>query len=118
MENVRTEMLFDQFPHLEHDKLAAWNWNGDIFVIIEVPYLIQNTTTSTSTELDTKKRVVVIGNGMVGQRFLEKVLEDTDPEDVQLSTFCEEPSKAGTAITFLVPIRNVWLCTRYRIFEN
>jgi hypothetical protein len=45
---------------------------------------------------------------MVGQRFMEKIfLEDTDPEDVQLSTFCDEPSKAGTAITFLVPIRNM-----------
>ena len=56
------------------------------------PFLSLTTTsttasTSTSTELDAKKRVVVIGNGMVGQRFLEKIfLEDTDPEDVQLST--------------------------------
>ena len=47
-------------------------------------------STSTSTELDAKKRVVVIGK--VGQRFMEKIfLEDTDPEDVQLSTFCDEP---------------------------
>jgi nitrite reductase (NADH) large subunit len=50
--------------------------------------------TTTSTELDAKKRVVVIGNGMVGQRFMEKILEDTDPDDVQLSTFCEEPRAA------------------------
>ena len=56
----------------------------DAFV---VPRQAIPTTTATSTELDAKKRVVVIGNGMVGQRFMEKILEDTDPEDVQLSTY-------------------------------
>lgn len=40
-----------------------------------------------------KKRVVVIGNGMVGQRFMENLLEDGG-EDVQVSTFCEEPRAA------------------------
>ena len=62
----------------------------DAFVVPRqaIPFTTTSTTTtSTRTELDAKKRVVVIGNGMVGQRFLEKIfLEDTDPEDVQLST--------------------------------
>ncbi|GAX13836.1 nitrite reductase (NADH) large subunit [Fistulifera solaris] len=38
------------------------------------------------------KRVVVVGNGMVGQRFMENILK-LDPS-VQLSTFCEEPRAA------------------------
>ena len=61
----------------------------DAFVVPRqaIPFTTTSTTNSTSTELDAKKRVVVIGNGMVGQRFMEKILEDTDPEDVQLSTY-------------------------------
>ena len=62
----------------------------DAFVVPRqaIPFTTTSTTTtSTRTELDAKKRVVVIGNGMVGQRFMEKILEDTDPEDVQLSTY-------------------------------
>jgi len=45
-------------------------------------------------ENDEKKRVVVIGNGMVGQKFMEKILElDTEGKCV-VSTFCEEPRAA------------------------
>jgi nitrite reductase (NADH) large subunit len=52
-------------------------------------------TTATTTTLDAKKRVVVVGNGMVGQRFMEKMLDlGIDTEDLQLSTFCEEPRAA------------------------
>eukprot|EP00980_Cylindrotheca_fusiformis_P030772 scaffold25410_cov117-Cylindrotheca_fusiformis.AAC.5 len=40
-----------------------------------------------------KKRVVVVGNGMVGQRFMENLLEYAG-DDVQISTFCEEPRAA------------------------
>ena len=41
-----------------------------------------------------KKRVVVIGNGMVGQRFMENLLDlDTD-KTCTISTFCEEPRAA------------------------
>jgi nitrite reductase (NADH) large subunit len=40
-----------------------------------------------------KKRVVVVGNGMVGQRFMENVLEHAG-NDIQVSTFCEEPRAA------------------------
>jgi len=44
-----------------------------------------------------KKRVVVIGNGMVGQRFMENLLaKESDSEDKTciISTFCEEPRAA------------------------
>jgi NAD(P)H-nitrite reductase large subunit len=48
---------------------------------------------ATNGESD-KKRVVVIGNGMVGQRFMENLIDlDTDKKCV-ISTFCEEPRAA------------------------
>src|SRR5260221_12799530 len=37
-------------------------------------------------------RVVVIGNGMVGQRFLEQLVERRS--DVEITVFCEEPRPA------------------------
>src|SRR6185503_14169566 len=37
-------------------------------------------------------RVVVIGNGMVGQRFLEKLV--AHGKDVEVTAFCEEPRPA------------------------
>jgi nitrite reductase (NADH) large subunit len=41
-----------------------------------------------------KKRVVVIGNGMVGQRFMENLIDlDTEKKCI-ISTFCEEPRAA------------------------
>jgi nitrite reductase (NADH) large subunit len=39
-----------------------------------------------------KKNVVVIGNGMVGHRFLESLVERS--KDVRLTVFCEEPRAA------------------------
>jgi len=39
-----------------------------------------------------KQRVVVIGNGMVGQRFLEQLAKRSDAFEV--TTFCEEPRPA------------------------
>ncbi|OEU10350.1 hypothetical protein FRACYDRAFT_247382 [Fragilariopsis cylindrus CCMP1102] len=93
----------------------------DAFVVPRqaIPFTTTSTTTtSTRTELDAKKRVVVIGNGMVGQRFMEKFLEDTDPEDVQLSTFCDEPIRLELPSPFWYQFE-IWLCTHYQcIFEN
>jgi nitrite reductase (NADH) large subunit len=40
-----------------------------------------------------KKKVVVIGNGMVGQRFMENLIKEAG-DDCQLATFCEEPRAA------------------------
>eukprot|EP00977_Amphora_coffeiformis_P009629 scaffold2219_cov177-Amphora_coffeaeformis.AAC.5 len=41
-----------------------------------------------------KKRVVVVGNGMVGQRFMENLLKIDEAKDCQIATFCEEPRAA------------------------
>lgn len=43
---------------------------------------------------DARKRIVVIGNGMVGQRFLEKMVEFDVDRQFELVTFCEEPRAA------------------------
>lgn len=41
-----------------------------------------------------KRRVVVIGNGMVGQRFMENMLKLDTEGKCTVSTFCEEPRAA------------------------
>jgi nitrite reductase (NADH) large subunit len=41
-----------------------------------------------------KKKVVVIGNGMVGQRFMENLIQLDKDKICQVSTFCEEPRAA------------------------
>jgi len=40
------------------------------------------------------KRVIVIGNGMVGQRFLENMIRYDTQRKFKLTTFCEEPRAA------------------------
>ncbi len=42
----------------------------------------------------TKKTLVVIGNGMVGQSFLAGLVASPAKEDYQIVTFCEEPRAA------------------------
>ena len=41
-----------------------------------------------------QKTVVVIGNGMVGQRFCEKLVEYDVLRQFAIVTFCEEPRAA------------------------
>src|SRR5262245_15697127 len=41
-----------------------------------------------------QKTVVVIGNGIVGHRFVERLTELDTPRDYQIVTFCEEPRPA------------------------
>jgi len=41
-----------------------------------------------------KKNIVVIGNGMVGHRFIEKLIEYDAGQQYQITTFCEEPRAA------------------------
>lgn len=54
-----------------------------------------STTTASASALEAeKKKVVVIGNGMVGQRFMENLLEIDKDKDCIISTFCEEPRAA------------------------
>src|SRR5829696_587843 len=41
-----------------------------------------------------KKTIVVIGNGMVGHRFCEKLVEFDTAGEYRIVTFCEEPRAA------------------------
>src|SRR5262245_45049831 len=41
-----------------------------------------------------QRTVVVVGNGMVGQRFCEKLVEFDGTREWQIVTFCEEPRAA------------------------
>ena len=52
------------------------------------------TTDSNDGESDKKKRVVVIGNGMVGQRFMENLIGLDKDKTCTIATFCEEPRAA------------------------
>jgi hypothetical protein len=55
----------------------------------------QQITGSPRTVLEAeKKKVVVIGNGMVGQRFMENLLKLDQEKECQIATFCEEPRAA------------------------
>lgn len=49
---------------------------------------------SDAEESSDKKKIVVIGNGMVGQRFMENVLKHDKDNKCTLATFCEEPRAA------------------------
>jgi nitrite reductase (NADH) large subunit len=43
---------------------------------------------------ESKKNVIVIGNGMVGHRFVEKLVEFDTARQYRIVTFCEEPRAA------------------------
>ena len=43
---------------------------------------------------ETKHRIVVVGNGMVGHRFLEELCDRADSSDYQITVFCAEPRLA------------------------
>ncbi len=38
-----------------------------------------------------KMKLVVIGNGMVGHRYIEDLVEKTDVTNMDITVFCEEP---------------------------
>ena len=44
--------------------------------------------------MNTKKTLVVIGNGMVGQHFLSSLAASPAKDDYEIVTFCEEPRAA------------------------
>ena len=48
----------------------------------------------TRMETPAKKTIVVIGNGMVGHRFVERLVEFDRDGEFQIVTFCEEPRAA------------------------
>ncbi len=41
-----------------------------------------------------KLKLVVIGNGMVGHRYIEDLVEKTDASQIEITVFCEEPRVA------------------------
>ena len=41
-----------------------------------------------------KHSVVIIGNGMVGHRFIEELIDKAAPEQFAITVFCEEPRVA------------------------
>ncbi|MEM7313988.1 MAG: FAD-dependent oxidoreductase, partial [Planctomycetota bacterium] len=43
---------------------------------------------------ESKRKIVVIGNGMVGHRFVEKMIEYDAAQEYQIVTFCEESRAA------------------------
>ena len=47
-----------------------------------------------TTPPDSRKTIVVIGNGMVGLRFCEKLVEFDTARQYRIVTFCEEPRAA------------------------
>ena len=50
-----------------------------------------------------KKNIVVIGNGMVGHRFVEKVIEFDEHKQYRIVTFCEEPRAAYDRVGVIKP---------------
>mmetsp|Transcript_21805 Transcript_21805/g.64288 ORF Transcript_21805/g.64288 Transcript_21805/m.64288 type:complete len:1143 (-) Transcript_21805:240-3668(-) len=49
---------------------------------------------SADSDESDKTKIVVIGNGMVGQRFMENMIANDVDKKCQLATFCEEPRAA------------------------
>ena len=50
--------------------------------------------TATFTNPSHRKNIVVVGNGMVGQRFCERLVEFNAERKYRITTFCEEPRAA------------------------
>ncbi len=41
-----------------------------------------------------KMKLVIIGNGMVGHRYIEDLVDKTDVQNIEITVFCEEPRVA------------------------
>jgi nitrite reductase (NADH) large subunit len=82
--------------HLKHKLMLLWAGSKSSAAFqIPTKSTVASSYTATAlfAEQEEKKRVVVIGNGMVGQRFMENLIKQTG-EDCHISTFCEEPRAA------------------------
>ena len=73
----------------------SWH-NGGGCHAFQMPHVGKTVVTDSRTALfaEERKRVVVVGNGMVGQRFMENLLKLDTEKQCQISTFCEEPRAA------------------------
>ena len=53
-------------------------------------------------------KLAVVGNGMVGHRFIEDLLDKADKDQFEITVFCEEPRIAYDRVhlfLFLAPYR-------------
>lgn len=70
----------------------------ELFVSQEISGDMKTTRHETDSEYSApmlaQKTIVVIGNGMVGQRFCEKMVEFDKAKQFRIVTFCEEPRAA------------------------
>lgn len=73
----------------------AWAATTTVHAFMPRPSLVGRTAApSSALHMADKKKVVVVGNGMVGQRFMENLLKIDEDNQCQISTFCEEPRAA------------------------
>mmetsp|Transcript_635 Transcript_635/g.1191 ORF Transcript_635/g.1191 Transcript_635/m.1191 type:complete len:1116 (+) Transcript_635:79-3426(+) len=77
---------FQMFPHSPHNRISANKHES-----IGSRY---STKLADSVDNSDTKRVVVIGNGMVGQRFMENLIDIDKEKKCIITTFCEEPRAA------------------------
>ncbi len=77
---------FQIFPHSPHNRIST----------NEHESIGRRHSTKLANSIDNRdrKRVVVIGNGMVGQRFMENLIDIDKQKKCIITTFCEEPRAA------------------------
>jgi len=76
---------------LENEFLDSPRRSGEIFPSASDP---TSTAAISVKKAVPRKTVVVIGNGMVGLRFCEKLVEFDTAKQFRIVTFCEEPRAA------------------------
>ena len=84
----------DAAPERDHPRqLSAAGFEGPALVVVGEVVRFARVQKRQAGEGGMKQRVVVIGNGMVGQRFLEQ-LARTRAGELEVTVFCEEPRPA------------------------
>src|SRR5262245_52412870 len=68
---------------------ASGLWAAEIPVVIPSRRSLMSSPSESS-----RKTIVVIGNGMVGHRFCERIVEHDVERQYRVVTFCEEPRAA------------------------
>ena len=51
-----------------------------------------------------KVRIAIIGNGMVGHRFIEELLDKAPAGQFDITVFCEEPPTTASTCRLISPI--------------
>ncbi len=55
-----------------------------------------------------KVRLAIIGNGMVGHRFIEDLLDKADANQFDITVFCEEPRTCLPTSLTIPPKNSLW----------